>query len=147
MLFTDEECLALGFDRPAFLRTPATTTGDRREPTWVYLMQCGEYVKVGIANDVNRRLLDLQVGNPYPIHVRRKFKHQSRLHALLCERTIHAILDDARHYHEWFSCPIERAETVARAVHSATIEIRALHKREWAEREIRWKEKQMTKAA
>jgi len=126
-ILSDSECLEIGFDRAAFMLTPASHSGDREGLTYVYVLQCGEYVKVGVAVDVHSRVEALQAGNPYPITVAVKLPLESKLNALLCERTIHSCLSAYAHQREWFKCPADHAAKVATAVHEACREIRAKH--------------------
>ena len=37
---------------------------DGRKTGWLYFVQCGEFVKIGKARDLSKRLSQLQVGNP-----------------------------------------------------------------------------------
>lgn len=144
-MLTDEQCLELGFDRAAFLRIPASSTGDRKVKTDVYLIACGDYVKVGVAVDPKARLHDLQVGNPYDLTLVKTFPHRSRLHALLCERTAHQVLSKFAHHREWFSCSTEHALQVLEAVHAATKTIRKMHIAECRERKRKWQQQEEAK--
>lgn len=47
----------------------ARRAASRRDnkPGFVYLIQCHDFVKVGMATDVKTRLLALQTGNPYEL--------------------------------------------------------------------------------
>lgn len=35
----------------------------------LYMIRCGPYVKIGVTNDIERRLISLQSGNPYLIEL------------------------------------------------------------------------------
>ncbi len=35
--------------------------------THLYVLRCGDLVKIGITNDINKRMASLQTGNPEPI--------------------------------------------------------------------------------
>jgi hypothetical protein len=41
---------------------------------YLYLIQCNQYTKIGITNDIDYRLRTLQTGNPYPLTVIDKFE-------------------------------------------------------------------------
>lgn len=92
----------LSFDVESFMRTPASSTRDRREATSVYIIQSQDYCKIGIANDVDRRLHYFRAGNPHPLKLIRRYQYASRLHALLVEGTAHKVLSSYSIGREWF---------------------------------------------
>lgn len=95
----------LGFDAAAFMRTPPSTSYNKGEDTWLYLMACSDSIfKVGIASNVERRRIALQASCPIPIYVVRTVHYNSRLYALLAERTAHSLLANHRLHGEWFHC-------------------------------------------
>jgi len=71
---------------------------------WVYGIQSGHFIKVGVANDIQRRLSDFRLCNPHPIKVvlRRMVPEnywiEKRMHALLVHYAIGR---------EWFDCSPE----------------------------------------
>lgn len=70
-----------------------------RPARWVYVIQCGEFIKIGIADDVQRRIGDLQVGNPMKLTLLRKFKAWD---AARMERELHEKLGSHHERGEWF---------------------------------------------
>lgn len=66
---------------------------------YVYLINCGEYSKIGIANDVESRLAQLQTGNPYPLTVLFCFGFSN---AEVVEKAIHQKFFVKRKSGEWF---------------------------------------------
>lgn len=81
----------------------------------IYVVRCGEFVKVGIAANMTKRLRGFACDNPYEVQ-------------LVCTRTVradaahivearaHAQLGQFHHRGEWFRCP---PDTARRAVNSA----------------------------
>lgn len=49
------------------LRVDPTRLSDVPVEPGVYFVQCGPFVKIGMARDVRSRLLALQLGNPFPL--------------------------------------------------------------------------------
>ena len=89
---------------PSRLRHLATITGTKARTisTHIYVVQCNEFIKVGIASNVSLRLSELQVGNPYPIQL---IGHWAALDAIKEEEMIHSHLGPYRVRGEWFKLP------------------------------------------
>lgn len=68
----------------------------------IYVIQCNEFIKVGIASEVPQRLRDMQVGNPYQLVV---VGHWKTNHPHRDEQAIHAFLDKFHERGEWFKLP------------------------------------------
>jgi len=69
--------------------------------SYLYIIVCGEYVKVGFAKDVEHRLSTVQVCNPVPVELVYKHPVKSSIIRII-ESFIHYKL---RQYHvrgEWF---------------------------------------------
>lgn len=66
---------------------------------WVYIIQCGEFIKIGIAEDVSKRLATLQTGSPHKLTLLRKFKSSN---AERVEQELHEKLGKHHHRNEWF---------------------------------------------
>lgn len=73
-----------------------------RRPCFVYLLQAGGAIKIGIAVNIGARVLSLQSGNPLPLSVIGRRKFASTLLALEAERELHALFSDRRAQGEWF---------------------------------------------
>lgn len=67
---------------------------------WVYFIQCGEYVKIGLSADVDARLKALQTSTPYPLALIKKFAVPDPAQA---EARLHVYFEDRRHAGEWFA--------------------------------------------
>lgn len=82
---------------------------------YVYIVQCGEYVKVGIAGNIHTRIIDLQIGNPLPILFSWLSPPFHEEDARDVERAIHAKMASMRVRGEWFAAPPSRAEKIAKS--------------------------------
>lgn len=111
------------------MTTPPSTTHERNADTFVYILQCEQFVKVGIATDVPKRVASLQPGNPFPIKVLRKVLYPSRLQALLVERTVHHVLAPHRLFSEWFTCEPTKAREALNCVNGAMTDLMTEHAR------------------
>lgn len=66
---------------------------------YLYIIQCQQYYKIGVANDVESRLAQLSTGNPFPLEVKVIYEFEN---AEIVERAIHQKLKDKRIRGEWF---------------------------------------------
>lgn len=80
-------------------------------PTYVYVIRCGEFAKVGIADCTDARAAALRVSCPYPIEVAARRQYPDRASARAAERECHRALAGQEHTGEWFrlapSSPVE----------------------------------------
>jgi hypothetical protein len=74
--------------------------GLRDDPGYVYIVQCNEFFKIGKSKNVDGRVRDLQVGNPYKITIIRSFNVRAMSY---CERFLHDWLIRKRINGEWFA--------------------------------------------
>jgi hypothetical protein len=132
----------LEFDRDAFMLTPPSTSHDWGVTTYMYVIQSMEFCKVGISQDVKRRVRDFRAGNPHPMPVLARFRFSSKLTALLAERTTHAVLARYSIGREWFEISPELAINAAKVVTEATRAVRKLHDVELEIRRVAWFERQ-----
>lgn len=73
--------------------------------SFVYFIQqdCdAKHVKIGKADDVMRRMLELQTGSPYPLVLLHSIKAENSEHAFALESMIHERLKKYRLSGEWF---------------------------------------------
>ncbi len=74
---------------------------------YVYIIQSGfkekAPVKVGMSDDPNKRIKQLQTGNPLELRLLLSIKCTSRDHAYNLERTLHTLLSSNNIMNEWFS--------------------------------------------
>jgi predicted GIY-YIG superfamily endonuclease len=73
---------------------------------YVYFIKCCDekgFIKVGVADDVERRCDTLQIGSPYKLIILAKMKCKSRKEAYRTENDIHRYFKKSRLRGEWFS--------------------------------------------
>ena len=66
---------------------------------YLYLIQCNEFFKIGVANNVETRFAMLQTGSPYPMSVQRCYEYEN---ASIVEQCLHQKFDAGRVRGEWF---------------------------------------------
>lgn len=76
---------------------------------YVYLIQCNEFYKIGIASDMARRLAELQIGNPYPLKVVAYFRFDN---PGAIESRLHLRFHRNAHGGEWFKFDETEAKKV-----------------------------------
>lgn len=69
---------------------------------FIYFIACQEFVKIGIAANVDDRLNQMQTGNPYEL---RLLKVMESANAEQDEESIHCALERYRIRGEWFKLP------------------------------------------
>ncbi len=71
---------------------------------YLYLVDSGEYTKIGITKDMNSRLHTIQTGNPHPCHVARIFDYSGVPTQAVkdLEKRLHTLLRRQHHRGEWF---------------------------------------------
>lgn len=77
----------------------ATTKKRKKKDLNVYIVSCGDLIKIGVTNDIDKRVKTLQTGNPFPIVV--EFVEQKR-QAYKIESYLHRMFEQYRVQGEWF---------------------------------------------
>lgn len=79
--------------------------------SWVYVIGTlfGSRVKVGMTEDIDTRLQNLQRASPFPLKIYHRRKTHGRQMAMLLEYVSHQILMPHRSHGEWFRCEPEAA--------------------------------------
>lgn len=72
---------------------------------YVYVITDGTFLKIGMANDVQKRLAQLQTGNPMALHLVRCYEFSNRADASKYERKLHLKYNNYRKNGEWFFIP------------------------------------------
>lgn len=93
---------------------------------YVYLIKCNDYIKIGISEDVQSRLLYLQTGNPFRLSLLES--HECK-NAHSIEKKIHDELSSKRVLGEWFSLDSGDIEWIRRMCASGHAESRYAKKR------------------
>lgn len=68
----------------------------------VYFISDGEFVKIGKADNVEKRLKTLQTGNPKPLKILKTIPCNSAKEAYDLEFFFHALLKDHKSNGEWY---------------------------------------------
>jgi hypothetical protein len=68
----------------------------------VYIVQHRQFVKIGKAKDVQKRIGQLQISLPTPIKLLHVISCDSERKAYFIERSLHLAFDDFRASGEWF---------------------------------------------
>lgn len=84
-------------------------------PTYVYIMQCGRFHKVGMARDTAKRLQTIQNTTPFDVRLIARSLFDKTYIARIVERTIHEALREFRVQEEWFDVD----ERTVRGAHGA----------------------------
>lgn len=71
---------------------------------FVYLLRCGEFYKIGIANNIKARVSNIQCSSPYQIEHVKSWRDDN---AKVTERRLHRLLNGYLERGEWFRLPIE----------------------------------------
>lgn len=67
----------------------------------LYFIKCGEYVKIGRANNVSQRLSQLKAANPYPVELLKIIENEGHR-----EKEFHEKYKEGIHSGEWFRCEV-----------------------------------------
>src|SRR6478609_9752339 len=78
---------------------------------WLYGIQSGDFIKIGVALNIRVRMEQFRGGNPHPIKavLRRQHKEAYRL-----ERYVHAHLKDKAVGREWFRITVAEARAAVK---------------------------------
>jgi hypothetical protein len=76
---------------------------------FVYLVRCHDFTKIGIADNIKKRLNALRVGNPYPVELLYSIELENVYKA---ERYLHERYADCRTRGEWFSLTDAQVEEI-----------------------------------
>lgn len=71
----------------------------RHNKSYVYILECQGYYKIGKANDLKSRVTHFQTGNPFPITV---VFSKASVFATSLEPALHELLAELRVAGEWF---------------------------------------------
>ena len=78
---------------------------------YLYLIRCGSRgpIKIGVAKNVENRMADLQIGNPYKLDLLAKIQCGSKAKAYDLENRLHRVYARKRIRGEWFDGNINLA--------------------------------------
>ena len=104
---TEDGCILIGgADMPTNKQYETVPFPARQDSqSYVYFLQTGCYIKIGVAVDIRRRHSDIQGNNPLPV----RLVHYVPGNAS-DERAMHRRFDRLRHDREWFLLASELVE-------------------------------------
>lgn len=108
------------FDLDAFMAQKPSTTGGKIRKGVLYVMECGDYRKIGISANVKNRHAGLQMFNPYDVTLKMTRSFNSFLYAIVAEKAAHKMLAEYAHRQEWFKVDLETAKLAAVTAHQIT---------------------------
>jgi len=76
-----------------------TITKNKRKSDILYVLSCNDLIKIGITNNIDKRVKTLQTGNPHPIIVEYV---ESRYKPHKAEQYLHRAFHKNRISGEWF---------------------------------------------
>lgn len=76
---------------------------------YLYLIKCQQFVKIGVANDVQNRIAQLSTGNPFKLELLAVFAFES---ANTVEAALHQRFLDKRKRGEWFVLSLQELRTL-----------------------------------
>ena len=91
-------------------------TGPTDRPTFVYIIACGDHVKIGISHDPNSRLKDMLPAMPEPPHLFYTREFPNAETAFRIEKQMHAAFRTRRSRGEWFRVPATEARRRLRSM-------------------------------
>ncbi len=100
------------------LELPATHF--RGGSTFVYAVQCGEFIKVGVAYNIPARLSSMQTGNPHQLEVIAALEFDAEGAARFAEKAAHRFLAQHAHRGEWFKIEAPPVLELLQCLHDAT---------------------------
>lgn len=99
---------------------------------YMYGLQCGEFIKIGVANTVGARVKLLQLGNPYPMKV---VIREKSIYAYVLEKMVHTRLAEKSIGREWFAVTIPEARQAVREA-KGDLKERLDQQKEWEDQAI-----------
>ena len=69
---------------------------------WCYFVTDGQFVKIGVSEGINRRMVEIQTGNPREISLIGLFELKTFHQALAAEHDLHKHFDKYHLRGEWF---------------------------------------------
>lgn len=83
----------------------------------IYIISAGDACKIGVAKDVENRIVALRTGSPHPLTVQHTMRCKNSRVAYKIEHLCHRVLADKRLEGEWFACtPMEAVIALNEAV-------------------------------
>ena len=75
---------------------------EKNKPFVYFISDCSNHIKIGVADDIRKRLLALQTGNAEELNLVFAFKVDTKNAALRLEKELHSLFKQHRVSGEWF---------------------------------------------
>lgn len=82
---------------------------------WVYIIACGDQVKIGISNDPEKRLKELATGMPFKPVLFHKRPFENRADAREIEKQLHWKFRANKSHLEWFTVTAQQVKNSLKA--------------------------------
>lgn len=102
---------------------------------FLYLVKCQQYVKIGIANDVQNRLAQLSTGNPFDLEILAVYEFKN---ASPVESALHQRFENYQARGEWYSLSddaVKQIEDICRMLGDQPVESPVVESEDIAEAE------------
>ncbi len=86
---------------------------------YVYIMKSNEYYKIGVSSNPQKRLKELQTGNPVEIEIVNSWKVRF---AMELEKKLHDLFDRERVRLEWFKLDNEDLENIKKYIEANIVQ-------------------------
>jgi hypothetical protein len=108
------------FDLERLTRMPLPATHFRGGATFLYAIRCGEFIKVGVANNMSARVSAMQTGNPHSLEVIAALEFEAEGAARFAEKAAHHFMAQHVHRGEWFKIEAAPVLELLHSLHAAT---------------------------
>lgn len=113
---------------PAPIRAPRVPQEWADEPMFLYVIETGDFVKVGLSRNVDQRMREMDLLNPLTPRLV-LFRTLTRNTAPAVEKHAHGLLAEFHHKREWFRTP--PMETLRQAIKKAVEEGKRVDRADW----------------
>ena len=92
------------------------------DPHELYILECQGIYKIGIADNVNKRIKGMTTGNPFPINIITTYKLGDTI-SREKEKQLHARFKNKHHLNEWFNLDYNDLEEIENLLRLETIDV------------------------
>lgn len=97
------------------------TNSGNKTPTKVYVVQSGQFTKLGITNNIDKRLQSIGSSNPFGVTLKYCKEFGSVAYAI--EQYLHECYKNDRHTFEWFKLNEEQIEEIINLLDNGILEV------------------------
>lgn len=111
-----------------YIRAPRVPQEWAHERLFLYAIETGDYVKIGLSKNVPQRVREMELMNPLQPNLL-LYRTLTRNTAPAIEKRAHALLTEFHHKREWFHTP--PMEVLRRAINKAVAEGSRVDRADW----------------